>query len=321
MPLQHSAANRSKQHKCSRRQNYSFMRLKCILSFHKRRVIRHRHRRKCALQFRAATTLHCSQPRLCVLLVHSLLFYVMGWSSIGLNFYGAPLLEWTPMNMLLAILCIYSLVVNYQFGHPTYWRRSRSLDKLSTLVSGELSLANVGSPGRPKLKNMSTILHNIDQDTLIYIWSYFTPHDLTITSQLSKSHNQLLLHRSLWMQHAARLPKLVADPSPVLRCGKDDMRGRYFETLSLVIQEMLRGTDKLVILLQGDLYDLTHFVHEHPGGDAILVEFQGKDATVMFERVTHSSIALEIRQNFLLFSPGQFKGALGWPKFCAVRPR
>jgi hypothetical protein len=118
------------------------------------------------------------------------------------------------------------------------------------------------------------------------------------------------MHPKLWVDLTKQLPvpriasKLSADP-----------RVRYFETLMFVIEGMLQDTDKLVIYLRGELYDLSNFANEHPGGDAILYEYKGKDATVMFDRVTHSAIALQMKENLLLFSPDLYKGATGWPKF------
>jgi hypothetical protein len=201
---------------------------------------------------------------------------------------------------------MYSLVVNYSFGHPTYWRKSKSFGSLASLNQGEL----VMDKAQKKPKDMELVLQGVNQDILVHIWGYLTPYELTVTSQLSRAYRTLSSHPKLWSDLTDQLPvpriasKLSADP-----------RIRYFETLMFVIEGMLQDTDKLVIYLRGELYDLSNFANEHPGGDAILHEYKGKDATVMFERVTHSAIALQMKENLLLFSPDPFKGASGWPKF------
>lgn len=235
-----------------------------------------------------------------------MMYLVSSFHSLQLS----SVVEWTPMNVLLAVLCVYSLVVNYSFGHPTYWRRSRSLGKLSTLTVGDESIPHAKVSPKHTAQNMELVLHIVDQDTLLHIWSYFTPHGLTITSQLSRSYRELSQHKSLWRLHTSRLPVLKQPFHPT---GQPRMA--YFQRLTLVIEEMLRDDDKLIIQIDGDLYDLTYFVHEHPGGDGVLTEYRGRDATVMFERVTHSAVALQIRENLLLFSPKEYKGATGWPVF------
>jgi hypothetical protein len=225
------------------------------------------------------------------------------------NAYAQYIKEWTsptPLNMMLLFLCVYSLVINYNFGHPTYWRKSKSIGSLTSLNQAEL----VQEKAKGKPKHMEFVLQEVNPDILVHIWGYLTPYELTVTSQLSRSYRTLSSHPKLWLDLTKQLPtpRIASKLSP-------DPRVRYFETLMFVIEGMLQDADKLVIYLQGDLYDLTYFANEHPGGDAILHEYKGKDATVMFERVTHSAIALQVKENLLLFSPDPYKGASGWPRF------
>jgi cytochrome b involved in lipid metabolism len=227
------------------------------------------------------------------------------------SFRLSAITEWSPMNIMLAFLCIYSLIVNYSFGHPTYWRRSRSIGKLSTVSTAENNSAGGTRSPKHSSQSMELVLHNVDPDTLLHILSYLTPYDLTVTSQLSRSYREVSHHRSLWDAHTSQLPLQIIDNLSVA-----DAKVQYFVTIKMVSAQMLRDNEKLVISLRGDLYDLTYFASEHPGGDAILSEYKGRDATVMFERVTHSATALKIRENLLTFSPKAVKGAAGWPKFC-----
>ncbi|KAE9414254.1 hypothetical protein Angca_006963, partial [Angiostrongylus cantonensis] len=48
------------------------------------------------------------------------------------------------------------------------------------------------------------------------------------------------------------------------------------------------------------VYDVTTFLSEHPGGAEAIMEFAGKDATVAFEDVGHSKDAREMTEEYLI---------------------
>ncbi|XP_060525590.1 cytochrome b5 isoform X1 [Cylas formicarius] len=48
------------------------------------------------------------------------------------------------------------------------------------------------------------------------------------------------------------------------------------------------------IVINDDIYDVTDFLNEHPGGEEVLLEQAGKDASENFEDVGHSSDAREL---------------------------
>ncbi|XP_045536871.1 cytochrome b5-like [Papilio machaon] len=48
------------------------------------------------------------------------------------------------------------------------------------------------------------------------------------------------------------------------------------------------------IIIHNDVYDVTNFMSEHPGGEESLLEFAGKDGTTGFEDVGHSQDAREM---------------------------
>lgn len=50
--------------------------------------------------------------------------------------------------------------------------------------------------------------------------------------------------------------------------------------------------------LSGQVYDVTKFLEDHPGGDAVLLSATGKDATDDFEDVGHSSTAKAMMDEF-----------------------
>lgn len=54
----------------------------------------------------------------------------------------------------------------------------------------------------------------------------------------------------------------------------------------------------ITIEVDGIAYNVTNFLQEHPGGESVLREYKGRDATDAFHRVRHSQRAKVIMQNF-----------------------
>ncbi|XP_066569896.1 cytochrome b5 type B [Amia ocellicauda] len=54
------------------------------------------------------------------------------------------------------------------------------------------------------------------------------------------------------------------------------------------------------LILHDKIYDVTGFLEEHPGGEEVLLEQAGGDATESFEDVGHSTDAREMLQQFFV---------------------
>ncbi|KAL7126019.1 hypothetical protein ABFS83_14G156600 [Erythranthe nasuta] len=54
------------------------------------------------------------------------------------------------------------------------------------------------------------------------------------------------------------------------------------------------------LIISGKVYDVTAFLEDHPGGDDILLESAGKDATSEFEDIGHSKDAQDQMKGFLI---------------------
>ncbi|KAG2353091.1 cytochrome b5-like heme/steroid binding domain-containing protein [Suillus spraguei] len=67
--------------------------------------------------------------------------------------------------------------------------------------------------------------------------------------------------------------------------------------------------DSFYVLIHGEVYDVTNFMDEHPGGDDVILAEAGKDATQAFEDVGHSDEARDLLPPLLV---GKFEkdGAL-----------
>ncbi|KAH8309543.1 cytochrome b5 [Drosophila kikkawai] len=52
------------------------------------------------------------------------------------------------------------------------------------------------------------------------------------------------------------------------------------------------------LLIHNNIYDVTAFLNEHPGGEEVLIEQAGKDATENFEDVGHSNDARDMMKKY-----------------------
>ena len=66
------------------------------------------------------------------------------------------------------------------------------------------------------------------------------------------------------------------------------------------LAEMKEMNDKVktVLVIHDKVYDVTSFLNEHPGGEEILLDHAGKDATEDFSDVGHSKDALELMKKY-----------------------
>lgn len=69
-------------------------------------------------------------------------------------------------------------------------------------------------------------------------------------------------------------------------------------TLEEVKQHNTRNSVWFVI--HNKVYDVTKFMDEHPGGEEVLLEQAGKDASEIFEDVSHSADAKDLMKNYLV---------------------
>ncbi|CAF0956802.1 unnamed protein product [Didymodactylos carnosus] len=70
------------------------------------------------------------------------------------------------------------------------------------------------------------------------------------------------------------------------------------------VQELSKEQDKCILVIEHKVYDITPFLDEHPGGEEVLKEQHGKDATSAFEDVGHS---IDARQQMEQYQIGELQ--------------
>ena len=67
-----------------------------------------------------------------------------------------------------------------------------------------------------------------------------------------------------------------------------------------------RTHDDLWVVLNGKVYNISSYIDEHPGGEEVILDVAGEDATEAFDDLGHSDEAHEILQKLYI---GNLKGA------------
>ncbi|CAL1604102.1 unnamed protein product [Knipowitschia caucasica] len=87
---------------------------------------------------------------------------------------------------------------------------------------------------------------------------------------------------------------LNADDGPA--CEQSAVDGvKYYTLEDIRLHNM--STDTWLII-NDKVYDITSFLEEHPGGEEVLLEQAGSDATESFEDVGHSTDAREMLEQY-----------------------
>ncbi|CAB53082.1 Cytochrome b5 [Schizosaccharomyces pombe] len=71
---------------------------------------------------------------------------------------------------------------------------------------------------------------------------------------------------------------------------------------TITVEEVLKHNtrDDLYIVVKDKVYDISKFLDAHPGGEEVLVDLAGRDASGPFEDVGHSEDAQELLEKFYI---------------------
>nr|XP_053636568.1 uncharacterized protein LOC128691704 isoform X2 [Cherax quadricarinatus] len=94
-----------------------------------------------------------------------------------------------------------------------------------------------------------------------------------------------------------RDPCVTTDSCPGRERQKDEESGLNIISLSEVASHDTHND--CWIVLYDKVFDVTKFLLEHPGGEDVIMEYAGRDATIAFRGVGHSVPALQALDEYL----------------------
>ncbi|XP_017562723.1 cytochrome b5 [Pygocentrus nattereri] len=87
------------------------------------------------------------------------------------------------------------------------------------------------------------------------------------------------------------------DGNHVSEAVQEDSDVKYYTLEEVQAHNMSKDT---WLIIHDKVYDITTFLEEHPGGEEVLLEQAGTDATESFEDVGHSTDAREMLQQYYI---------------------
>ena len=76
----------------------------------------------------------------------------------------------------------------------------------------------------------------------------------------------------------------------------------YEMTRTISLKELQGHTSRndCWMVIDGKVYDVTKFLQDHPGGEEVLLEVAGTDASEAFDDVGHSDDAIEMMEEYFV---------------------
>merc|ERR1711872_677453 len=130
---------------------------------------------------------------------------------------------------------------------------------------------------------------------------------------VSYSRRPITSHHCCWKNSLHSLScstttdQWVAGPDPPVtfitlnNMDTDTSEVKIFRLTEVAEHNKSKGEEKSIwTVIHDKVYDITKFLDEHPGGEEILIENAGIDATENFEDVGHSSDAREMLEEYYI---------------------
>lgn len=184
----------------------------------------------------------------------------------------------------------YSIFITTIFGHPSFFRHYDFTD-FCLVCRNTTAVREVESTEK-------RIFDFIDVNIQLEMMYYLTAANLIVVSQISHYYARLVDQKELWVN----LGKRNFSSEIILKQQSFDCKLKYFCQIRQYPLIFAKSRKGLNLVIDGAVYDLTTFVQEHPGGEGILLEWDGKDASKPFSIALHSRVALKLAKKYLIWS-------------------
>eukprot|EP01031_Cornospumella_fuschlensis_P031162 gene31162-37661_t len=160
----------------------------------------------------------------------------------------------------------------------------------------------------------------LEHDVSMHMLSYLSPYDILQLMQTCQSQLQQCQRPHVWQQLFDQAVSKLRNRTSVeisqsLSKSPLPPHRAYFSICKDAIAHIAEHHNVCCVFIHGNLYDVTAFLAEHPGGASILLDYVRRDATREFQLANHSYIALDLARSLLVVSHVDVFGHKGWPAF------
>lgn len=244
---------------------------------------------------------------------------------------------------LLVLVLLFTVLTNVLFGHSSFWRAGAVSDQrregMAALRQEALQAhARASATGAARRSAGPTrppkYMHGerrwparFSADTCLGVFEYLTLTDLASMETTSRGQARAVQDSLVWHFWANRVFRSVAGRTGPRQVGGQvldrrvlfakDPRSQLCLRRSVTRAVKLRGhalaashttPEDVWVVVRGQALDVSRFLQRHPGGAQILIEYAGRDATRVFDLAMHSSAALSLLQEFVVFDPQRWLG-------------
>lgn len=151
-------------------------------------------------------------------------------------------------------------------------------------------------------------LVRLPRELLLFVLQHLEPAELILSvarvcSTLAQAATDDDLWRALLHARYAVLLQTVFGgvvPPPQRAIADESWRSHFFSFGATWMAQAWKTAGRVVMKIDGELYDVTPFLDAHPGGAELLEEAAATDATAVFDAVGHSPNARRILQRYQL---------------------
>jgi cytochrome b involved in lipid metabolism len=225
------------------------------------------------------------------------------------------------LSSFVIIICVYSFIINCAFGHKTFWRSSPWY-LWTKFRSVWMRYVDPLQPSICWMNECMTSLETLDNNLVINTFQFLTPFDLLNVGRTSKKMYMLSSHKYLWKQKSQSLVDRAERhlPTSLIIWKQLNLISKFSEKIiffelynelrTSLLEKSLSDPDSCFVLINGNIYDVSHFINEHPGGPAVLLDWKGKDASTSFFFAHHSQFARTESKKYLIWSKQDILGVI-----------
>ena len=207
------------------------------------------------------------------------------------------------IGLISGVSWIWALGMNKIFGHSTYWKYSFKRRGLPSRVKSHFKR----KPSNERL------LDNIDEYVLKSAVKFLSIKDVLVLGIVNKSFNKITKCPSIWSAFEKNLFEYPFPADILSLKPKNVYSERDSLFFKLVVYHKVLANNMKIVLIHSNVYDVTLFISEHPGGDAVMREELGRDASKIFDLAHHSSFAVSLMEQLCIWCPTKVLGGKGIP--------